>query len=66
MKYRFVINEGMNIYESDSRDSKKHLRDHGGETCKVFDRSGRVVSAATRGGDGKISNVIIEQEPQHE
>ncbi len=45
-------------YESNSRNSVKHLRDNQGEKCFVTDRNGNIVSAAQRFVD-KIYHVTF-------
>lgn len=46
-------------FESNSRNSKKHISDTGADHCSVFTKGGKQVSAATRWGDGKITNVTF-------
>lgn len=61
MKYRVVVNGGLvtvgYAFESDSRNSKKHLTETGANHCAVYAKNGVQVSAATRWGDGTITNV---------
>ena len=64
MKY-FVIIE-RNIFESDSRDSKRHLKNHGGNECTVVDKNGKVVSKAIRTVNDRIINVCIGKEKNNE
>lgn len=43
---RYIVQIGMNEFESNSRDAKKHLSAHGGDSCTVRDRDGDIVSKA--------------------
>jgi len=58
MKYTYTI-DGMNTYASDSRDSKKHLEQHGGNVCTVCNKSGNIVSESRRAGDGTVYRCAI-------
>lgn len=54
-----VIGLAENRYETDSRDSVKHLRDHGGDKAFVENRAGKTVSAAKRFEDGRVYRVTF-------
>ena len=56
MKRYFVVDEG-GCYLSNSRNSKKHLREVYGNVCRVYDMNGWLVSEARRWGDDSITNV---------
>lgn len=62
-KYQVVVHGGVVTngfaFISDSRDSKKHLRNHGGEYCDVYTMRGKQISAARRWSDGTITNVTF-------
>ena len=60
MKYIVIIINGKeeNRYETNSRNSVKHLREHGGHQAIVTNKSGRVVSAAAR--DENWNPVLID------
>lgn len=44
--YNVYVESGM--FESDSRNAKKHLRDNGGNTCTITDKHGKIVTMAKR------------------
>lgn len=47
--YDVYVDSGM--FESASRDAKKHLRDNGGNTCVVTNKHGKIITTAKRSGD---------------
>lgn len=47
--YDVYVDSG--IFESDSRNAKKHLRDNGGNTCVITDKHSRIITMAKRSGD---------------
>lgn len=57
MKRYFVV-DAHGYFTSNSRNSKKHLRDEEGNFCRVYDMNGWLVSQARRWGDGSITNLI--------
>ena len=63
MKYTVtIINNGAeNTYTTDSRDSVKHLRAHGGQKAVVTNKSGKIVSMAQRGEDDNPYRCSIER-----
>ena len=48
-KYNVYVENG--VFESDSRNAKKHLRDNGGNICIITDKHGKIVTMAKRFGD---------------
>jgi len=54
-KYIVTIVNGLaeNRFETNSRDSVNHLNNHGGDRAVVENKSGKTVSMARRGEDGK-------------
>ena len=51
MKKMYNVYVKSGIFESDSRNAKKHLRNYGGDTCIITDKHGRIVTMAKRTGD---------------
>ncbi len=47
--YNVYVESG--VFESDSRNAKKHLRDNGGDTCTITDKRGKIITMAKRSGD---------------
>lgn len=47
--YNVYVESG--IFESDSRNAKKHLRNNGGDTCIITDKRGKIITTAKRSGD---------------
>lgn len=60
MKYNVYFDNCRNVYESNSRNSKEHLKQHGGDRCTVTMKNGKTVSAAARFEDNSIHNVYFE------
>ena len=62
MKYIVTVNSNFNekTFESNSRNSIKHLRDNGGYECIVRNKSGEVISAARYNDDFGYYHVNIE------
>ena len=58
MKYKITI-DGYEVAESDSRDSKRHLQNQGGNVCRVLTKGGRCISEARRDESGKIYNCVV-------
>ena len=58
MKYqvKFGCNETV-AFETNSRDSKKILRDYGVEIVRIYNKSGKCISAARRDANDKIFNL---------
>lgn len=63
MKYTVsIINNGAeNTFATDSRDSVKHLRNHGGQKAIVMDNTGKIVSMAQRGEDDKPYRCTVDR-----
>ena len=57
---KYVVGIGLNRWESDSRDAKNHLQDHGGERCTVRNQAGKIVAEARMGEDGKPYSVSVK------
>ena len=57
-KIIYTVEIGMNQFESESRDAKKHLRDHGGEKCTVW-KGDKKVSEARNSPEFGIYSVTI-------
>lgn len=59
MKYTVEVLSNFNTveFESDSRNSIQHLRNNGGHTCLVRNKSGKIISAAVY-SEGKYSHTI--------
>ena len=43
---RYLVSTDFGLFESDSRDAKKHLHNHGGERVIVYTKKGKPVSGA--------------------
>ena len=58
MKYlvKFNCNDGV-AFETNSRDSKKIVRDYGIEIVRIYNKSGKCVSAAQRDVNNHIYNI---------
>lgn len=54
-----VMIDGWKACESTSRDSKKHLQNHGGNRCAVYTKSDKLVSEARRDEGGNIYRCYI-------
>lgn len=57
MKYIITLSSGATI-KSNSRDSKKFVRDYGVNRAIVCNKSGKVISAAERDANNHIYNII--------
>lgn len=58
MKYLVKFNYNNSVaFETNSRDSKKVVRDYGIEIARIYNKSGKCVSAARRGENDKIFNL---------
>lgn len=55
--YNVYVESGM--FESDSRNAKKHLRYNGGDTCTITDKHGKIITVAKR-SEGYIFNAYFE------
>lgn len=58
MEYLITI-DGFKTFRSTSRDSKKHLREYGGNNCTVMNPQGKLVSMAKRDCNNKIYNCYL-------
>ena len=60
MRYNVIIKTyGQDDYytESNSRDSKQHVRNHGADICIITNKRDVVVSGGARQADGTIKNI---------
>ena len=60
MRYNVIIKtygQPDYITDSNSRDSKQHVQNHGADICIITNKRGVVVSAAARQSDGTIKNI---------
>lgn len=59
---KYIVCVGFNAFESTSRNSKQHLRNHSGNRCEVYTkRSCKLVSLAVRDCNGHIYNGYINK-----
>ena len=52
---KFVVYEGCNKFESNSRNARKHIIDGGYDRVRIETKTGKFVCAARRDGDGSIT-----------
>lgn len=45
-------------FESNCRDSKRHIIEQNADYCEIYDQDFRILSAATRWNNGQIKNVF--------
>lgn len=61
MRYLVKFNYNDSVaFETNSRDSKKVVRDYGVEIARIYNKSGKCVSAARRSANDKIFNLESE------
>lgn len=52
---KYVVFEGMNKFESNSRNVRKHIQDGGYDRVRIETKNGKFVCAGRRDWDGSIS-----------
>ncbi len=60
MSERYIIVDGLNTFESDSRNAIAHLRNTTNNNIYVYSKSGHILSGAERGEDGRLYHICVD------
>lgn len=62
MKYKVEVTSNFNTteFESNSRNSIQHLRNNGGHTCYVRNKTGKIISAAKYTDEAGFFHILAE------